>query len=203
MPVGLVLRDMLHYADTAREARAILGTRGVLVDGRVVTEPKLGIGVMDVLSLTATKEQYRMLVDTMGRLRLVPIEAEQAQWKLCRIEGKTTQKGGMIQVNLHDGRNLLLPKNEYATGSTLKVGLPKQSVLGVFPMDPGATVLLIGGQHVGEIGHVERVEQTRNPRANVVHFKEGFSTDVTKVFVIGRATPEIPTAETPAIEVKA
>jgi ribosomal protein S4E len=70
-------------------------------------------------------------------------------------------------------------------------------------MDPGATVLLIGGQHVGEIGHVERVEQTRNPRANVVHFTEGFSTDVTKVFVIGRATPEIAIAETPAIEVRA
>ena len=123
--MGLVLRDMLRYADTAREARAILGSRGVLVDGRVVTDPKLGVGVMDVLSLAATKEQYRMLVDTMGRLRLIPIDAEQAQWKLCRIEGKTTQKGARIQVNLHDGRNILLPKNEYATGATLKVGLPK------------------------------------------------------------------------------
>ena len=203
VPVGLVLRDMLKYADTAREARAILGSRGVLVDGRVVRDPKLGIGVMDVLALPATKEQYRMLVDTMGRLRLVPIDAEQAQWKLCRIEGKSTQKGGRTQVNLHDGRNLLLARNEYATGTTLKVGVPKQTVMGTFPMEPGATVLLIGGQHVGEIGHVERVEKTRNPRANVVHFTEGFSTDVTKVFVIGRATPEIPIPEAPAIEVRA
>jgi small subunit ribosomal protein S4e len=203
VPVGLVLRDMLRYADTAREARAILGSRGVLVDGRIVTDPKLGIGVMDVVALPTTKEHFRMLVDTIGRLRLVPIDAEQAQWKFCRIEGKTTQKGGMIQVNLHDGRNLLLPKNEYATGTTLKVAVPKQTVLGTYPMEPGATVLLIGGQHVGEIGHVERVERTRNPRANVVHFKEGFSTDVTKVFVIGRATPEIPIPEAPAIEVRA
>lgn len=203
VPVGLVLRDMLRYCDTAREARAILGSRTVLVDGRTVTDPKLGIGVMDVLSLQATKEQFRMLVDRMGRLRLVSIDAEQSQWKLCRIEGKTTQKGGRTQVNLHDGRNLLLPKNEYATGTTLKVGLPKQSVLATFPMEPGATVLLIGGQHVGEIGRVERVERTRNPRANVVHFREGFSTDVTKVFVIGKATPEIPIPEAPAIEVRA
>lgn len=203
IPVGLVLRDMLKYADTAREARAILGSRGVLVDGRVVRNPKLGIGVMDVLSLAATKEQYRMLVDTMGRLRLVPIDAEQAQWKLCRIEGKSSQKGGKTQVNLHDGRNLLLAKNEYATGTTLKISVPKQAVMGTFPMEPGATVLLIGGQHVGEICHVERVEKTRNPRANVVHFTEGFSTDVTKVFVIGRAAPEIRIPEAPAIEVRA
>ena len=203
IPIGLVLRDMLGICDTAREARAILGSRAVLVDGRPVTNPKFAVGMMDVLALQATKEHYRMLVDTMGRLRLVSIDAAQAQWKLCRVEDKTTQRGGKIQVNLHDGRNLLLPKNEYATGSTLKVGLPKQGVLGNFPMEEGATALLIGGQHVGEIGHVERVERTRNPRANVVHFKEGFSTDVTKVFVIGRTAPEIPVPESPAIEVRA
>ena len=194
---------MLRYCDTAREARAILGSRTVHVDGRVVSDPKLGVGVMDVLSLGTTKEQYRMLVDSLGRLHLVPIDAEQAQWKLCRIEAKTTQKGGTFQVNLHDGRNLLLPKNEYATGTTLKLAVPGQKVIAHFPLDAGAAVLLIGGQHVGEIAHVERVERTRNPRANVVHFREGFSTDVTKVFVIGRETPEITVPQAPAIEVKA
>src|SRR5256885_5565503 len=101
VPVGLVLRDMLGICDTAREARAILGSRTVLIDGRPVTNPKFAVGVMDVLGLQATKEHYRMLVDTMGRLRLVPIDAEQAQWKLCRIEDKTTQRGGKIQGNLH------------------------------------------------------------------------------------------------------
>lgn len=203
MPVGLVLRDMLRSCDTAREARAILGSRTVHVDGRAVSDPKFGVGVMDVLALGTTKEHYRMLVDTLGRLHLVPIDAEQAQWKLCRVEGKTTEKGGKFQVNLHDGRNLLLSKNEYTPGTTLKLAVPQQTVIAHYPLGPGAAVLLIGGQHVGEIAHVERVERTRNPRANVVHFREGFSTDVTKVFVIGRETPEIAIPESPAIEVKA
>jgi small subunit ribosomal protein S4e len=203
VPVGAVLRDMLRYCDTAREARAILGSRTVRVDGRVVTDPKCGVGIMDVLALQASKEQFRMLVDTLGRLHLLPIDAEQAQWKLCRIEDKTTVRGGRIQLNLHDGRNVLLPKNAYATGTTLKLAVPKQTVMDAFPLESGAAALLIGGQHVGEIGHVERVELTRNPRANVVHFKEGFSTNVDKVFVIGRESPAIPTVESPAIEVKA
>ena len=201
--LGSVLRDMLHHCDTAREARAILGGRTVEVDGRVVTDPKFAIGLMDVLALTASKEHYRVLVDTLGRLHLVPIPADQAAWKLCRVEDKTTLRGGKFQLNLHDGRNVLLPKNEYATGTTLKVGVPKQSVIGQYPMEPGCVALLTGGQHVGEIGHVERVEPTRNPRANIVHFREGFSTDVTKVFVNGKEAPEVPIPETPAIEVKA
>ncbi len=203
VPVGAVLRDMLGYCDTAREARAVLGSRTVRVDGRVVTDPKFGVGIMDVLALEASKEQYRMLVDTLGRLHLLPVDAEQAQWKLCRIENKTTLRGGKIQLNLHDGRNILLPKNEYSTGTTLKLAVPKQTVMEAFSLEPGAAALLIGGQHVGEIGHVERVELTRNPRANVVHFKEGFSTDIGKVFVIGRESPVIPIVEAPAIEVKA
>ena len=203
MPLALVLRDMLRYCDTAREARAILNSRTVHVDGRAITDPKFSIGVMDVLSVKGTKEQFRVVVDTLGRLHLVPIDEAQAEWKLCRIEDKTTQRAGKSQLNLHDGRNLLLPKDEYATGTTLKLALPQQKVLANYPLEPGAIALLIGGQHVGEIAHVERVERTRNPRANVVHFTEGFSTDVTKVFVIGRATPEIAIPEKPAIEVRA
>ena len=203
VPVGTVLRDMLGYCDTACEARAILGSRAVQVDGRVVTDPKFGVGVMDVLAVKATKEQFRMLVDSLGRLHLVPVDTEQAQWKLCRIEGKTTLKGGRIQLNLHDGRNILLPKNAYATGTTLKVAVPKQTVMDAFPLEPGAAALLLGGQHVGEIGHVDRIEFTRNPRANVVYFKEGFSTNVDKVFVIGRESPVIPVVEMPAVGVKA
>ena len=203
MPVGLVLRDMLRWCDTAREARAILTSRAVQVDGRVVSNPKFSVGVMDVLAIKTTNTQYRMLVDTLGRLHLVPIDVEQAQWKLCRVEDKTTQKGGTFQVNLHDGRNILLPKNEYHSGTTLKVAVPQQQVLAAYPLEAGAAVLLIGGQHVGEIAHVERVERTRNPRANLVYFREGFSTDVTKVFVIGRETPEIAIPQVSAIEVKA
>ena len=203
MPLALVLRDMLRRCDTAREARSILNSRSVLVDGRPITDPKFAIGVMDVLALKATKEQYRMVVDRLGRLHLVPIDEAQAAWKLCRIEDKTTQRAGKVQVNLHDGRNILLPANEYATGMTLKLAVPKQTVIGQYPLEPGAIALMIGGQHVGELAHVERVERTRNPRANVVHFTEGFSTDVTKVFVIGKDTPEVPIPETSAIEVKA
>ena len=202
VPVLNVLRDMLRYCDTGREARTILGTRTVQVDGRVVTDPKFGVGVMDVLAIRETKEHYRMLIDTLGRLHLVPIQPEDAGWKLCRIENKTTVKGGKIQLNMHDGRNLVFPKSTYATGTTLKLEIPQQKVLAEFPLAPGVVSLMIGGQHVGEIANVERVERTRNPRANVVYFREGFSTNIDKVFVVGRATAEIPIPEVSAVEVR-
>ncbi len=199
MPLGLILRDMLSVCDTAREARHILNARHVLVDGRAVTDPKFPVGLMDVISLEDAKGYYRMLVDTRGRMHLLPIEAAEAKWKLCRIEDKTTVRGGKAQLNLHDGRNVLLEKDAHQTGTTLKLALPDQKVLDHYELGEGAAALITGGKHVGELAHVLAVQKTRNARANVVTFKEGFSTDVDKVFVVGKATPEVKVPEVSAL----
>src|SRR5437867_3873845 len=129
VPIGLILRDMLKVCATAREARHILNDRGVLVDGRPITDPKFPVGLMDVLSFAVTKAHYRMLVNTRGKMALVPIEEADANWKLCRVEDKTTVRRGKTQLNLHDGRNVLLEKDAYKTGATLKVHVPDQKVV--------------------------------------------------------------------------
>ncbi len=199
LPLAHVLRDTLHVADTAREAERVIFARQVLVDARVVTDPKFPLGLMDVLTLAATKANYRVLLDQRGKLTLVPIDAAEASWKLCRVQDRGTVRGGKSQVRLHDGRNLLLPAHEHATGTTLKVGLPEQKVLGTLPLAQGHIAILTGGQHAGELVHVDRVEKTRNPRANLVHFTEGFSTIVGYVFVVGKETPEIRVPEGQAV----
>lgn len=199
MPISVLLRDSLGVCDTAREARHILNARHVLVDGRPVSNPKFPVGLMDVISLEETKAYYRMLVDTRGRMHLVPIEAADAKWKLCRVEDKTTVRGGKTQVNLHDGRNVLLEKDAHKTGTTLRLGVPEQKVLGHYELAEGATALITGGKHVGELAHVLAVQKTRNPRANVVTFKEGFSTDIDKVFVVGKETTEVKVPEVSAL----
>jgi len=199
MPLGLILRDQLRVCDTAREARHILNGRHVLIDGRPITDPKFPVGLMDIISLEDTKAHYRMLVDRRGRMSLQAVEAPEAKWKLCRIENKTTVRGGKTQINLHDGRNLLLPKDAHQTGTTLKLGVPDQKVLAHFDLAEGATALITGGKHVGELAHVLALQKVRNARANVVTFKEGFSTDVDKVFIVGKEAAEVKVPEVSAL----
>ena len=199
VPLAVALREMLRVAGNAREAERLVFSRSVLVDGRVVSDPKFPVGLMDILTLGKSKESFRMLLDARGKLTLLPVESGEAAWKLCRVRGKSTVRGGKFQVQLHDGRTILLPKSEYATGTTLKLALPEQKVLGALPLVEGNIALLTGGQHAGELAHVLRVEKTRNPRANVVHFQEGFSTIVDYVFVVGAQTPEIRVPEGQAV----
>jgi len=199
LPLVSVLRDALRLADNAREAERVIFSRDVLVDGRVITDPKFPVGLMDVVTLTPMKAHHRMLLDARGKLALVPVDASEATWKLCRVEDRGTVRGGKVQLRLHDGRTVLLPKHEYAAGTTLKVQLPKQKILGALPLAQGNIALLTGGQHAGQLVHVDRVERTRNPRANLVHFKEGFSTVIDYVFVVGTETPEIRVPEGQAV----
>ncbi|MGD9962969.1 MAG: 30S ribosomal protein S4e [Thermoplasmata archaeon] len=191
VPVGTVLRDLLKVCDNAREARFILSSRTVLVDGRAVTDPKFPVGLMDVLTLKETKANYRMLMDYKGKLKPVPIDENESGWKLARVDHKTTVRGGKTQVTLHDGRNLLLPKDQYKTGDVLKIEVPSQRVLKAFKLDTGSLALLTGGSHPGSMQTISSYVVKRGSASDIVTFKEGPSTVKENVFVVGDKTPEV------------
>lgn len=199
MPLLSVVRDMLKLCDNSREARFIIGSRGISVDGKVVTDYKFPVGLMDVVTLTKTKKYYRMLVDYKNKLRLVPIEESEKDWKLARIDNKKSQPKGMVQLNLHDGRCILLPKDQYRTGDVLKLELPSQKVMKAFKLEKGSIALLIGGSHPGSLQTIESYQIKRGSAPNLVTFKEGFTTVKDNVFVIGEKAPEIKTLEAKAV----
>jgi small subunit ribosomal protein S4e len=199
LPLAVILRDMLHHCDTYQEARQIIGGRNILADGRIVTDPKFPLGLMDILSIPKTKEHFRILKDRRGKMVLQRIGAEEAKWKLVRIENKKVIPGGKTQLNLHDGRNILIEKNEYKTGDVLKIELPGQKIMASFPEAAGSLALLTGGHHVGELATIAGFEEKKNPMPNLVKFKEGFYTIRPYVFTIGVTVPEI---KLPEVEVE-
>lgn len=185
MPVSLVIRDVLGLAKTSREVRFILHNELAKIDGRIVKDTRRGVGLMDVLSLG--DEHYRCVLDHNGRLRYRTISAEEAAWKVCRIECKTTIKGGQTQLNLHDGRNIIVDDpSQYNTGDSLKLGLPEQTIVDHIRFGEGTRCYLIGGGHVGETANVKEYIVKRSSMPNEVQF-ESFGTVTRNVFAIGDA----------------
>jgi small subunit ribosomal protein S4e len=193
MPLGMVLRDMLGYADNMREARRIIGSRKILVDGKVEIDHKAPVGFMDVISIPESNEHYRMLFDAKGRLTLIQIDDERAKWKLVRIDNKTYVRGGRVQLNLHDGRNILVDRDKdvYKTGDVLKIAIPEQKIIRHIPLKEGNKAMIIGGTHGGSLATVKKYEIIRGPEPNMVSFEEGFSTIKDYVFIVGTETPEV------------
>ena len=186
MPINLVIRDVLGFARSTREVRHILHNVLAMIDGRVCKETRRGVGLMDVLSLG--DNHYRCVLDHNGRLRYRPISADEAGWKVCRIEGKSTIKGGKTQLNLHDGRNIIVDDAaEYSTGSSLKLALPSQDIIEHIKFAEGVRCYLIGGAHVGGFANMTSFEVKRSSMANEVQFDE-FGTVASNVFAVGDAT---------------
>lgn len=193
MPLNIVLRDGLGLADTARESRRILSLEHVAVDGRTVRDIKFPVGLQDIISLQQAGTAYRVLLDVKGRLALVEVPDAAAGWKLCRIEGKTTVKGGRTQLNLHDGRNLLVKEDTYTTGDVLKLKLPDQDIAAHYPFKEGAPALVTGGAHVGELVTVRGRTVVRGSGPNLVQLEgaDEFETIEDYVFIVGDSEPEI------------
>ena len=194
IPLGLVVRDYIKLCDKASEAKKIIGKGEFLVDGKPRKDIKYPCGLMDVISIPKLKKHYRVLLDKRGKLTLVPVSENEAKWKFCRIEDKTILKGKKTQLNLHDGRNILVDKDTYKTNDTLKISIPDQKILDVFPFKEGTTSMIIGGTHIGEIAVIDKVEITKSSMPNVVHLKnkdEKFQTIKDYVFPMGKNKPEL------------
>ena len=193
IPLLTVLRDLRRVAASAREARLLLLSGKVRVDGKVVHDLARGIGLMDTVSFDAPlNEHFRLLKDRRGKLQLVSIPAAEAQTKLGRIRFRHTVRGGQVEVTLHDGRNLLVASDSpWRVGDSLRLELPGQKVLGHLALSAGHLAYVAGGSHVGEVGRVDRIEVRNGPQPNHVHYKEGFSTVKEYVFVIGETAPQI------------
>ncbi len=199
LPLLIVLRDVLHLGNNRREVKKILNSRVIKIDGRVITDLKFPIGFMDVISVEGIDTHYRVLYDVSGRLRVMEIPKENAEWKLVRIENKTAVKGGKIQLNLHDGRNILLEENKYKTGDVLKIKVPSQEILAHYPLAEGSVAMIIGGKHRGQIAHIKEYIVVRGPQENMVRFEEGFETTKSNVFVVGVGKPEVVVPEVSAL----
>jgi len=188
VPLLIILRDVLGYVESAKEADYALSHDYVLVNGKPVSDPRRPIGMFDILAFTEREEYYRVFPDEGGRLALTPIEAEAADGKLGKITGKSQVPGGATQLALHDGSTLLVDDDaEYAPGDSIVVGFEDREVVAHFPYEDGALVTAVDGQHAGEIGTIEEIVVTPGSGPNTVRVETddgGFETVADYVVVI-------------------
>ena len=158
LTVLALLRDKLKLVESARQAKKILNSGEILVDGIKPQSLSIPIGLMDIVSFPKLGKTYRVVI-TKGVLSLKEIPADQGNTKYCRVNRKTIVKKGRVQLNLHDARNVLIEKEEdrFATGDTLLLSIPKQEIKGFLKMEKGAKCLVFQGKHAGEVGELEEI----------------------------------------------
>ena len=193
IPLGIIVRDYLGLCDNRREAKRILTNGEIQIDGKIRKSLKFPVGLMDVITIVATKKHYRMVYDQRGKLSLVAISKDDATWKLRRIENKTIVRGKKIQLNFHDGHNMLVEKDTYKTGDVLKIKFEDVSIMDTFSRKKGTISLITGGSHVGELATIEDIEIIASSSKNLAKMKgdQPFTTIEPYVFPVGKTKPVI------------
>ena len=144
-PLLLFIRDILGFAKTAREARNILNSRLVSIDGVIRTDPDFPVGLFDIIHFSKSDKYYQILID--NKARLLPKEIEKSDKKLLKVVGKTTIEKGKTSVALHDGKNLFA--DNVRVGDSLLLNLSNKKIEKVLKLEKGATCMITEGKHAG------------------------------------------------------
>lgn len=194
IPLQIVLTEMLRISDTSNEAKKIIKGGEILIDGEAVKEPKRSVGIMDILSIPKIKKSYRVLYTEKGKIMLEEIDEKETKTKLCRIKRKTMTKGKKLQLTMHDGKNILVKKDEYKTGDTVKITIPGKEIKDHFSLAKGNIALITGGKHSGDTGKIVNVEAGNINKGVYVLIKtkeRELLTPKAYVFVVGKEKAEI------------
>ena len=191
IPLQILVRDILKLGETGKEAKKIIHEGEIFVDGKVRKDHAYPVGLMDAVAIQKLKKYFRVVPFSRG-LKLVEIPEKESKIKICRINGKTVIRKGKMQLNLHDGKNILVDKSAYKTGDSVLIEVPTQKILEHVKLENGNTGMIIKGKNSGKLVKIKEIVTTKSREPNkIMCDMEDKEVEVREdyVLVIGKGKP--------------
>ncbi len=179
----VLLRDKLSLAANAGEARRVIKSGGVEVNGRKVSDDKYPLGFGDVVKLVQTGESYAVGVGKHGDIKLE--KAGKEHGRTLKVVGKYLASGKKVMLRLYDGSTV---PGESSTRVNDSVVLEGSKVKSVLKMSNGAKCIVIKGAHTSETGVIKELKAggaTSVAAAKIEGDGSTFETPVENIMVIG------------------
>ena len=136
IPLSIILKHLLNIANTTTEAKKIIRMGEIIVDGKRKKDYAYPIGMFDTISIPKIKKNYRIVPGPKGLL-LSELDGNEANIKICKINNKSTIGKNKTQLNLHDGKNIIVENGDYNTGDSLLLELPSLKILEHLKLEKG------------------------------------------------------------------
>jgi small subunit ribosomal protein S4e len=198
MPITVWLRDQMGLARNLKEVKQILHQNDVIINGKACRDPRMGIGIFDIIALPKINRYYRILRDKNGRHVSIPIDAEAAKTRLCKIKNKTIIAGGRVQLNLRYGANIIAD-NTYKSNDSVVISLQPEDrfkIIDHFPFAAGNMAMVIGGKHSGKVARILEIVTVPGSVSNKIVLRDEttgitFDTISPYIYMVGTTTPAI------------
>jgi small subunit ribosomal protein S4e len=180
----------LKYALTRKESQKIVRDREgmIKIDGKVRRDPRFPLGMMDVVTIEKTNENFRILLDTKGRFLPHRIDQKEAGFKLCKVLRKRIGKEKVPHIVTHDGRTIRYPHPDVQINDSLMYNFSTGEIQSIIKFQNNAIVMITGGNNIGRIGHLQSME--KHPGSfEIAHIRDAtgtiFATRLGNVMVVG------------------
>ncbi|MEK6888715.1 MAG: hypothetical protein AABW80_01265 [Nanoarchaeota archaeon] len=147
VPVVLAVRDMLKLAGTAREVKSMIHRKLLKINHGEVKDFKESIKLFNIFE---ADKKYVLSVEPTKKFSLKETNAEE---RICKVINKKLISKGRIQLNLHDGSNVISDK-KIGVGDSVyldKNGNIKSHVA----CEKGAKAFVFSGKYAGKHGTIE------------------------------------------------
>jgi len=150
VPVVIAVRDMLHLASTAKEVRHLIKEKVLKINGRPVRDYRESIRLFNILE---AGKIYVLTILPTGRFAFEPSEKQE---RLCKVINKKLISGNRIQINLHDGSNIIT-KEKISVGDSVYLS-PDGKIKSHVSLEKGKKVFIMSGKYIGFTGVINSMK---------------------------------------------
>ena len=158
IPTAVLLRDKMKIVSTLREAKSVIYSGKITIDGVKRKSLHHGIGLMDVVELDGISDSYRLVPKDGTILTPIKINADEKNKKIVKVIGKTSIKGGKTQIKFHDGRTLISDELVDVNDSCV-LQIPEQKILEVIKLEKNTKILITRGINAGKTGEIKEIKE--------------------------------------------
>lgn len=186
LSVNAVFKDLLKIAKTTKEVRYIIFNKFVFINGKKISSEKAQFGLFDVLTLPETKQHFTLVFTPQGKLIAKELKETEAKTKLSKIIGKTYLSKKKIQLNLFEGINVIVDKDEYSVGDAVVITLTDNKIKEHIKLEKGVLAYLLSGQHISKVATISDISGDK-----IMCKTEDieFSVHKRQLFIIGKNKP--------------
>jgi small subunit ribosomal protein S4e len=167
LPLMIIIRDMLKFANSAREAKKIIKDGQISVNNRVIRDEKFGAGLFDKISIPKMDKYFELIVKNK-KLTLREIKKEEAMIKTCKVIGKKIVNKNQLQINLYGGLNVTSKdEKKVKVGDSVILNLKDFSVEKILNLNTGSRCIIIGGKNSGKSGKIVDIEKGKKKSVTI------------------------------------
>jgi len=193
MPLSVLLLENLQQFRIKKEVKYALNNKEILVNGKPASDPALSVGLLDTVAIPKVNKHYRLVINEKNKLTPVEISAQESGLILVKVLGKTSIKGGDLQISTTGGRTIKIPKKQVGktnpqTGSSILLEVPVQKAVHEITFEKGRQAYIFEGRHRGKIVNILDVT------GQTMHFEENKIKAQTKkryAIIVGKEKSEI------------